>query len=313
MIIKVPKSTKVGIGGALSFIDNLKKALKPFGDEIVEEGNYDILFIAGASLCEREDVEKAVAEGKPILLRVDNILEDSKNRNTGMPRMIEFAEKADVIIYQSEWAKRLLRPYCGEGIVIHNGIDTDIFYPRKGEKTWKNIRVYFSKFSRNEVKRFHEVQYFWREYCLDKKGDTLVLAGRFADDLRKINHPFEFHNEEDYEYEGVIDNPEISAEIIRNCDVAFIPYFADACSNTVLEIQACGVPVLYCPYGGTKEIVDNGVQIDWNKKPVEMVEDVMKMDCFSNLKLWQEEWGLYSMGEKYHGLFDITLNTKKDV
>ena len=107
-----------------------------------------------------------------------------------------------------------------------------------------------------------------------------------------------------------MDNPVLSAETIRNCDVAFIPYFGDACSNTVLEIQGCGVPIIYCPYGGTKEIVENGIEIDWHKSPVEMVKEAMQMDCFNNMQLWQEEWGLYTMGEKYHGLFDITINSK---
>jgi len=243
MKILGPIKTRVGIGGGQTFIKNLANAVKPFGHQIVHEGEYDILFIAGASLVEREQVEKAQAEKKQIGLRVDNILEDGKNRNSGMPRLYEFAKKATVIVYQSEWAKKMLTPLIGTGVIIYNGVDTDKFYPRKEEKNWEGLRIFYSKYSRNEVKQFHEVQYWWREYNLDKRGDTLVLAGRFADDTIRVNHPFEFHNEENYEYKGVIEGAMGLADIMRSCDCAFLPYMFDACSNTVLECQASGLPV----------------------------------------------------------------------
>jgi len=304
--IKVPSLNRQdSVGGGSTFIQNLKKFEK-LGYKLVDSGDYDIFFIAGASLADRGEVERAEEENKPIVLRIDNILEDSKNRNTGMPRLREFAEKSEVIVYQTEWAKKLMKPYCGnqEGAVINNGVDTDIFYPKNN--TNENIKVFYSKFSRNEVKRFHEVQYFWREYNLEKKGDELILVGRFADDVRKINNPFEFHNGEKFNYKGIL-QPEAMAEVIRSCNVAFIPYFADACSNTILEIQACGVPVLYNAYGGTKELVMNGREIDWNKSAVKMVEEVLEKDYldFENFKL---SFGLETMCQKYYGLFKILLN-----
>jgi len=299
MKIKIPKSTQTGIGGGISFIDNLKKASI---HEVVADGDYDILLIAGATLCDRADFVDAKKKNKPIILRVDNILEDSKNRSTGMSRMREYAEGANVIVYQSDWAKHILEEICGDGIVIRNGVDSEIFYPAE-IKDWGDNRIFYSKFSRNETKNFHVVQYWWREYNLIKKDDTLVLAGRFSDAIQKINNPFEFHNGENFEYRGVIEDKHLLANIIRGCDVAFLPYFADACSNTVLECQACGVPVIYHNYGGTKELVKYGVPIDYELKPTDLVE--LAMGKKFNLEAFKEDFSLEATGQKYDGLFQL--------
>lgn len=315
MIVKIPLSTKTSIGGGQSFVRNLKKSLLPFGHKVIHEGEGDILLIAGATLVERSEVEAYKQKGKRIVLRVDNILEDSKNRNSGMSRLVEYAKLADVIVYQSEWAERLLKPLLGEGIVIYNGVDTDIFYPKPFEDLTYNqikdrgLRVFYGKFSRNETKRVHEMQYWWREYNLEDPNGTMILAGRFADDYLKIDHPFEFFNGEQVEFHGVCD-PEKLATIMRSCDVAFLPYAFDACSNTVIEAQACGLPVIYNPTGGTPEIVKFGIENNYGAyKPSDMVRFAL-----DKRKEWQPEniknqFGLETMGERYHALFSTVMAT----
>lgn len=312
MRIKLPKATQVGIGGGISFISNFRKAIAPFGHSIVEDGDYDLLFISGATLCDRETYLHAKENGKFIILRVDNILEDSKNRNTGMPRMEEFAKDADVVVYQSEWAMKLLTPHCGEGQVIYNGIDTDIFHPSKNEKDWEGIRIFYSKYGRGEGKNFNVVQYFFREYCLERDDATLVLVGRFADEIQKINHPFEFHQDEDFQYLGVVEDPHRLAEIVRTCDVALLPYFSDACSNTILEAQACGLPVIYDHSGGTPEIVEYGEMLD-GRLPRDLTVGVAlgKKKNF-NFDEWKEKWGLEKMGREYHKVFEILSKGQQD-
>jgi glycosyltransferase involved in cell wall biosynthesis len=310
MKIRLPHDSEKFQGGGTTFINNFKKAINKYGHEIVEGNDFDIYFIAGASLANRDEVIRAKEQGKIIILRVDNLLEDRKNRNTGMPRLKDFAELADVIVYQSEWAKRLLSPLIGNGIVIYNGVDTDIFYPRKELKNWDNIRIFYSKYSRNEVKQFHEVQYFVRDMKLSGMDTTMVLVGKYADDYLKIEHPFDFHNDESFEYLGVqFDNNKL-ADIIRGCDIAFLPYYADACSNTILEVQACGVPVIYCGYGGSKEIVDFGVQINHELSYKEMVELVLtkKYD-----KDFVEKRGLDRMGELYNALLQTIASKSFEI
>lgn len=309
MFIKLPHDTSKFQGGGSTFCSNFTKAINKYGHQTVEGNSpYDVLFIAGATLTDRDQVIQAKKDGKTIILRVDNILEDRKNRNSGMPKLRDFAELADVIVYQSEWAMRMLSPILGKGIVIYNGVDTEIFYPRTEPKNWEGLRIFYSKYSRNEVKQFHEVQYWWREYNLEKKDDTLVLVGRFADDYLKIDHPFDFHNDEQYEYRGVISESKLLADIMRNCDVAFLPYMFDACSNTILEAQACGLPVIYSPTGGTPEIVTCGWDISYeNDSPVKMVSEAMSRPF--DFEEYKNKYSLETMGERYHAL--ITTVTSK--
>lgn len=315
MKIKITSlNKKEDTGGGSTFIRNFAKGIIKKGYQIAYENeDYDILFVAGATLGTRQEIDEAKSKGKVIVLRVDNILEDSRNKNSGMARMKEFSEKATCIVYQSHWARRLLEPTCGQGVVIYNGVDTDIFYPLKTPKHWDGLRIFYAKHSTNEVKRFHEVQYFWRFYNLTKWGDTLVLAGRFGEDLRKIEHPFEFHNNEEYEYLGIL-KPEQMAETMRNCDLAFLPYFADACSNTILEAQACGIPVLYNSFGGSREIVVNGRMINWaEEEPLEMVDKTISKYKLNKEKINNEfldNFSLEAMCEKYDALFK-TINTKE--
>lgn len=316
MRIKAPGIERLDTGGASSFLANLNNSFKSIGGaQLVQEGDYDVLFIAGASLANHSDVERAKAENKPIVLRVDNILEDSRNRNSGMSRLRAFADSANVVVYQSEWAKRLLEPYCGKGVVIYNGVDTHIFYPKETGNTGspRGVRVLYSKYSRNEIKQYHEVIYWWRDYNLDNKDGTLVLVGKYAEDKIRIDHPFEFHNGEKWEHKGIITDRNQLANIIRSCDLAFLPYMFDACSNTILEVQACGVPVIYSPTGGTPEIVELGVPVDWNLKASEMADQALAYKRCFDIKEFQEKWGLDVMGKKYKGVFNLVLDQPHEI
>lgn len=308
MKIKVPSISRIDTGGGSSFMRNFKKGMERLGYQIVDEtDDYDVLFIAGATLCDRETVNKAQADGKKIILRVDNILDDSRNRNGGMPKIREYANTSDVVVFQTEWAQRTLEPYAGKGIVIKNGVDTDIFYPSE-KKNHDNIRVFYSKFSRSEGKNFNVVQYFWRDYCLEKSEDILVLVGRFAQDIQKINNPFEFHNDEEYENHGHITDPKRYADIIRSCDVALLPYFADACSNTILEVQACGLPVIYDHSGGTPEIVEFGQRIDFEHSAVDLVNLALSSKKNFHKEDHKEIWGIDTMCQKYHKLIELLFS-----
>lgn len=305
MIIKVPGlNRKESAGGGSTFIRNFEKAMMKFGHRLVseDEQNFDFLLIPGATLAERSVVEEARKRGKGIVLRVDNILEDSRNRSTGMSRLLDFVKLCDVVVYQSEWAKRIMKPYCGEGVVIHNGVDTDIFYPKQKEKT-NETRIFYGKYSRGDGKNFNVVQYFCRELQIQRVDFTLVLAGKFADEYQKISHPFEFHNGENYEFHGV-QSPEGIAEIMRGCDVALLPYFADACPNMVLEAQACGLPVIFDPYGGTAEIVQFGYPLVWTERGA---WDVVKNALSNNLENREMKsiLGLQEMGWNYNGIFQL--------
>ena len=308
MKILCPGIERNDTGGGSTFLKNFQKAIQPLGYRCVSEGEYDVLLIAGASLVSREQVGDAVAKRKPIVLRVDNILEDKKNRNGGMPKMQEYAHVADVVVYQSAWAKRMLMPILKkDGIVIYNGVDTDIFFPemRKREVSEEH-RFFYSKFSRGEGKNVNVVQQWWREHSLYRPQDLLRITGQFADDNFQVNHPFEFHNKEKFEYGGVVKSQEAMAEEMRDCEAAILPYFSDACSNTILEAQACGLYVIFDASGGTPEIIFPGMgeekKMDIFSPKNDLVRRIDEAREHFNFEEFKNKYSLEKMGRAYHGV-----------
>jgi hypothetical protein len=100
-------------GGGWSFQDNFYNGLKDHVTANIEEA--DVYFISSPSMVQRAEVQEAKAKGLKIVLRLDNAVRNSRNRNTGMSRMKDFAEWADLVVYQSEWAKDYLLPFTGVG------------------------------------------------------------------------------------------------------------------------------------------------------------------------------------------------------
>ncbi|MCK5493854.1 MAG: hypothetical protein KAJ14_12155, partial [Candidatus Omnitrophica bacterium] len=100
--IFIPQRAKTGIGGGWTFTANLVKALKDEVQFVDDWQDCDIYFIPGCTLAEREEVKQAKDKGKKIILRIDNVPRNSRNRNTGTSRLFDMAQMADEVIYQSE-------------------------------------------------------------------------------------------------------------------------------------------------------------------------------------------------------------------
>jgi glycosyltransferase involved in cell wall biosynthesis len=76
----------------------------------------------------------------------------------------------------------------------------------------------------------------------------------------------------------------------------------DACSNTVLEAQSCGLPILYSNTGGTPEIVSYGYPIDYSNKPCDMIQFALSKKKELQPKDFESTFGLERMGEQYDAL-----------
>lgn len=258
MKVYIPNESGQQIGGALSFARNFRAGSVGRAQIVATWQEADVLLIVGATMTDRDEMTAAREAGKAIVFRVDNVPRDSRNRGTAFSRMRDFARMADVVVYQSEWAKEYAGYLCGDGTVIHNGVDTSIFKP-EGEKLPRDrSRVFlYVHYNRDENKRFPEAQYHFHKEWLRTKDCELWLVGRFEDKL--IEYHFDFFAGEPVRYLGVVENPIEMAKIMRSSDVLFAPYFMDAAPNTVMEAMACGCKVeLVNPVGGTQEIVEAG-------------------------------------------------------
>jgi glycosyltransferase involved in cell wall biosynthesis len=261
MKLYIPNYDPNGIGGGWSFLRNLIKGIKSKVQICHNLEECDIMFICGPTMVQRDEVKKARALGKKIVLRVDNIPEDYRNRGTAISRLKDFSEMADVVVYQSNWAREYVMSLTGiDGCIILNGIDRNVFNDT-GKTNNKN--VLYVRSSTNENKRWQEAKYIFRKMWLADKDLHFIVVGNFADYIKLYGSDFCDRYrlglfDEPYTYLGQIKTAEEMATVYKDCHEILVPYYNDACSNTVLEARACGCKINICDSGlsgGTSELL----------------------------------------------------------
>jgi glycosyltransferase involved in cell wall biosynthesis len=264
--VYIANQSKQTLGGGFIFLDNLKKGVAGKCTFVDSWKDAHIIFIGSVTMTTREEIINAKNAKRRIVLRIDNMPKDSRNRGTAFSRMKDFANLADVIIFQSEWAKDYvgswLKNTCGvdtnKGHVIYNGVDTDYFY-HKDHPAIRGDTYLFCTFNTDENKRFPEAAYDFhlkhRKAKQEKKPlPKLKLVGNFGKDLP--SYKFDFFDGENISYSPPIADRNQLGNIYRSCQYLYFPAFADAAPNTVSEAIACGCEVLLAnPIGGTVEVI----------------------------------------------------------
>lgn len=263
MKIFIPERARGGMGGGWTFTRNIMEALKGQVEFVESLKDCDIYFITGPTLALKEEVEEAKALGKKIVLRVDNAPRNSRNRNTGVSRLLKYSEMADIIIYQSKWARDFLKPFLKkDGVVILNGVDTSIFKPEvlKVPQQGK-VQYLYVRSSRDEIKRWETAWYQFQQWFFENPKIHLWIVGKFSDQNEEYSFDFFGGAEKAYTYLGVLYNQHKVAEIMRSADFLLCPFSFEACSNTVAEAMACGLKIIYDTRdgGGIPEQVEAGV------------------------------------------------------
>jgi len=261
--VYLPQLKKDSIGGGWTFSRNLQKVLfgrVEFTDDLK---NCDLVFITGATMMTREALNEITNLNKKVILRVDNIPKESRNRGCGFSRLKKSAEIANVIIYQSKWAKEYAGFYLGDGEVIYNGVDTTIFSPNGEEIVIpEHTDIYlFDAHSSNENKRFEEARYIFNNYWRsDRNSQFWILGHNWADkqimkEMKEYNYDF-FDGEVVKEIDVIPDQFEL-AKLLRSAKALIYPSFCDACPNMVLEALGCGLKVVGVnKEGGTIELIN---------------------------------------------------------
>jgi glycosyltransferase involved in cell wall biosynthesis len=114
----------------------------------------------------------------------------------------------------------------------------------------------------------------------------------------------------------VVTDEKYKAMVMRSCDLLFYPSYADPAPNVVLEAMACGLPIIYQPYGGVHEMVKGaGIRIthvggsDYEK----MIDIAVKgRDFYSNIARGNAEkvFSLENMIINYRDVFQMALELK---
>jgi len=259
--VHVANYSEQQVGGGFSFIANFMNGCQQIGGvSFVDYDKADVYFIPSASMVQREQVKIAKADGKKIILRVDNALRHSRNRSTGMSRLWDFAEMADDIIFQSTWAKNVIgKEYLqtDRGHIIVNGVNQDIFNMNNRTEDLA-ARFTYSRYNRDETKNWEMARYIYQQavYTADVPCQ-LNIIGRFSDELRENN--FDFYQDESYKF-WAVQPPEIVSQILQNTDYFIYTYFNDACSNSLIEALCCGCEIVdtynMLNTGGAAQIMD---------------------------------------------------------
>jgi len=238
-----------GISGGWQFTSNIIRALKDEVEFVNDWKDCDIYFIPGPTLTERDEVKAAKEAGKKIVTRVDNIPRNSRNRNTGTPRLYDFCQMADKIIYQSEWAKDLIQPFVQkDGEIILNGVDTSIFNP-VGEKMEKDgeVQYLYSQYSSDPVKMWVKAWYDFQRIYFENNNVHLWIVGReenFGSNQIEYNFDFFGGAEKKVRFLGLVEDREKMARIYRGADYLLAPNSLDACSNVVVEAYMSGCKII---------------------------------------------------------------------
>lgn len=267
MKIYIPNQSKQTLGGGFIFISNLKKGFSGKAILVDDWRACDAVLIVSCTMTDRAEIRAAKDAKKKIIFRIDNMPKDSRNRGTAFSRMRDYAEMADVIVFQSEWAKK----YVGDWLsfnynvnlkhskIIYNGVDTEFFYFKDNPEARPEKYVYCS-FNTDENKRFPEAAYDFYlknfEALRSKKTQPeLMIIGQFPDKLREYN--FDFFNKEKIKFYPPIEDRKILGNLFRENKYMYFPAFADASPNTVAEGIACGCKILLVhPIGGTQEVIN---------------------------------------------------------
>ena len=129
MKIYLPSDSKQSLGGGWTFRRNLEKGMFIIGHKITDDlSEADIALVAGVTMITRDTWRKLKEAKCKTVVRIDNVPRNSRNRNTGISRLRDFAQEADEVVYQCEWSRFYLSDFLGrEGKIVYNGVDTDIF------------------------------------------------------------------------------------------------------------------------------------------------------------------------------------------
>lgn len=261
--IYIPNISKQAVGGGWTFLRNLLSGIREYVHLVDRWEDCDILFITGITMIDKHEVHAANKAGKKIVLRVDNVPRKSRNRRQSPhERLKEFAGMADVVVYQSKWAYNYCYPLCGDGTIIYNGVDTDIFNPNGDKDRLKKAGgpyiYFFPYYGKNEFKGFWRAHYHYQWYHRQHNGNCeFWFIYDFGRDTAELsNAKFDFWNGEKYRYLNKVEDPREMAKLLQQADFMIYPSFSDAAPNIVLEARACGVKVInYTRHSGTSELL----------------------------------------------------------
>jgi lipopolysaccharide biosynthesis glycosyltransferase len=148
-------------------------------------------------------------------------------------------------IFNSEFIKNHYKKFINveKSVVIYNGCDTTIFYPKSYSKPNK-FMIVTHHWSNNMNKGYQMYYDLWRFLTKTENYEFVFIGKNVPEMFKKVP----------------IIGPYIGLELsnsIRNCHIYITDSIYDSCPNHVIEAISCGLPILYRNHeGGAKELCE---------------------------------------------------------
>lgn len=208
---------------------------------------FDVLFVNSWQVPHKTVLRaKQERSGIRVVHRVDGSARDYGRYDDSDQKQMRVNMLADATIFQSQYCRfstrQKFKVILGDGPVIHNPVDTEMFNPQ-GER-WPirgRVRVCNAAWSTNPRKGTWQIPQLAR-----RNPETIfVLCGRYS-----VTPPLP-----NVHYFGHLNHVEL-ARVMRSCDVFLDLSENECCPNVVLQALASGLPVLHKCSGGVPELVD---------------------------------------------------------
>ena len=245
-------AAKTGKG---KFISRLMPELEKLGVKCVNDmSDVDIDMQLGKYVYEPKNCKKSVVRFGAAHIGSN---EDYKRLNK---RKTEAMKKADGVIYQSDFSRKMCNKFIGKPsgkqAIIFNGANPEDY----------NVKPFESTHKKNFIAST-------RAWLPRKRLKDIVKSFAMADIEAKlfvcgsVNKKYEHKN---VEYMGQVDDNTLY-RLLRLCDTMIHLCWLDACPNAVVEAICAGCSVVTTDCGGQGEFVE-GLKIteEWDFKPVNL-------------------------------------------
>lgn len=248
--------------GPNHFASKLITYMSKFGD------SFDIQIDPDVRLCFIETSRQGF-DHVPLFQRLDgiyfNVTQAYKVQNTNIQRTYE---KADGVIFQSNFNKELITRYFGKhdnSIILHNGADMEFINnskPLEASTLNKYENIWCCASSWRPHKRLSEnIRYFLEH---SSPLDCLVVCGEVDKEIIKDKRIF---------YVGNLNIKQLISLYKRSAYFIHLAWL-DHCPNVVVDARASGCQIICSSTGGTKEIAGpDAIIIEeeaWDFKPLDL-------------------------------------------
>lgn len=180
----------------------------------------------------------------PLIHRVDGVAELGRGTKSEVdPIQFSINSLCDLTVFQSEYSRSAFEQFNvvpEKWNIVHNGVDGSVFFPSDIRRLQEGpFRIAASSWSPNRNKGFAQLA----QLSLIP-GVEVHFMGQWnetIEPLKTVNHGSQ--------------RPADLAVILRDMDAFVHAGINEACSNSIVEALATGLPVMYVDSGANKELV----------------------------------------------------------